>query len=44
MPAELLQALDEQTKHNLYCLINNIYIYIYIHTHTHTHTHKRKNS
>ena len=25
IPAELLQALDRETKHNLYCLINNIY-------------------
>ena len=25
IPAELLQALDEGTKHTLYCLINNIY-------------------
>ena len=25
IPAELLQALDEETKHTLYCLINNIY-------------------
>jgi len=24
IPAELLQALDEETKHTLYCLINNI--------------------
>jgi hypothetical protein len=25
LAAELLQAVDEETKHNLYCLINNIY-------------------
>jgi len=25
IPAELLQALDEETKPTLYCLINNIY-------------------
>jgi hypothetical protein len=25
IPAELLQALDEETKHTLYCLINNVY-------------------
>ena len=25
IPAEILQALDEETKLTLYCLINNIY-------------------
>ena len=25
IPTELLQALDEETKHTLYCLISNIY-------------------
>jgi len=25
IPAELLEALDEETKHTLYCIINNVY-------------------
>jgi len=25
IPAELLQAIDEETEHNVYCFINNTY-------------------